>query len=500
MRIIRVLARGEKVEIFFQTGNEVSPVETIHRVTASLLIEYLESWQNWVKQTDALSYALPEKNHNYRDRFLEFSKSLSSILFGGVSIPFSSETVWILDKEYMGLPVEILKTEPTQTFYRNIRSTQMPPQGRIGEDSLFVENHFQAENLLSELKEEREEILDLWDSYQISYKELLGIGCTRTRFIEKISSVSVLHYSGHSFEDGLWFGEDSFLGISDLSSLNLSNLSLVSLNSCSSAIGLASGFLESGAMECVGFLGPVRNDISRQAGTIFWINYLKSGSASSSAQKVRDELQVVHGNYYPAAYQFVHFGVPPKKKSFWIQKKKFLFVPLVVLFMGFLFSLGFYNFQKPQEISNLPPLKEVKKETLEIPIQKESKSLEEKTSNPTSTTKRNSPKEKVYNKTLASSKSNSKPNRNPIEVDPPIEEEKKISEKTNTWMNNSEPRLEKYLQALKSESLKTSIRTYLQKKDPIISSERKRDKIERILESTESEELIQYKLRELDPF
>jgi hypothetical protein len=498
LRIIRVLARGKKVEIFFQTGNEVSPVETIHSATASLLFEYIESWQNWVKQVDALSYALPGKDHNYRDRFLEFSKSLSSILFGGVSIPFSYETVWILDKEYMGLPVEILKTEPTQTFYRNIRSTQVPPQGRIGEDSLFVENLFQAENLLTELKEERKEILNLWDSYQISYKELLGISCTRTRFIEKIASISVLHYSGHSFEDGLWFGEDSFLGISDLSSLNLSNLNLVSLNSCSSAIGLARGFLESGAKECVGFLGPVRNDISRQAGTIFWTNYLKSGSASRSAQKVREELQVLHGSFYPAAYQFVHFGVPPKKKSFWILKKKFLFVTLVVLFLGLLFPLGFYNFQKPQEISKLPQVKEIQKETLEIHILKDSRSSEGKISNPSTTPMKNSPKEKVFNKTLVNNKSNPKPN--PIEVDPPIKEEKKISEKTYDWINNSEPRLEKYLQALRSESLKTSIRNYLQKKDPIVSSERKRDKIERILESTESEELIQYKLRELDPF
>ncbi|NBU98696.1 MAG: CHAT domain-containing protein, partial [Spirochaetia bacterium] len=105
---------------------------------------------------------------------------------------------------------------------------------------------------------ERKEILEYWSTNNISYKELKGASCTRARFIEKIASVRVLHYSGHSFEDGLWFSDISKLEISDLSSLNLSNLELVSLNSCSSAIGLARGFLEAGAKECVGFLGPVR--------------------------------------------------------------------------------------------------------------------------------------------------------------------------------------------------------------------------------------------------
>ena len=42
------------------------------------------------------------------------------------------------------------------------------------------------------------------------------------------------------------------------------------------------------------------------------------------------------------------------------------------------------------------------------------------------------------------------------------------------------------------------IRRYLQKEDPLVSMEKKSEKIEKILESTESEELIEYKLRELE--
>ena len=126
---------------------------------------------------------------------MEFSKSLESILFGSFSISFSHETIWVLDKEFMELPVEILKTKSNQIFYRNIRSTLIPPANRIGKDFLFVENHYDADSLLAELKREREEITELWYLKKSTYRELIGASFTRTRFIEKITRAKVLHYS-----------------------------------------------------------------------------------------------------------------------------------------------------------------------------------------------------------------------------------------------------------------------------------------------------------------
>lgn len=66
------------------------------------------------------------------------------------------------------------------------------------------------------------------------------------------------------------------------------------------------------------------------------------------------------------------------------------------------------------------------------------------------------------------------------------------------YNDSSDSRVEKYISALNSNKLKIMIRRYLQKEDPLVSMEKKREKIEKILESTESEELIEYKLRELE--
>ena len=487
METIRVLARDKKAEISFQTKINVSPVESIQSIATSIIFQYIESWQNWLKQIDALSYALPKKEHTYIERFMEFSKSLESILFGSFSISFSHETIWVLDKEFMELPVEILKTKSSQIFYRNIRSTLIPPANRIGKDFLFVENHYDADSLLAELKREREEITELWDLKKSTYRELIGASCTRTRFIEKITSAKVLHYSGHSFEDGLWFIEDSHLGISDISSLNLSNLKLVSLNSCSSAIGLARGFLEAGAKECVGFLGPVRNDISRSAGTIFWEWYLKSGSASLSAQRVREDLQVLHGEGYPAAYQFVHFGIPEKEKLFFTNKRNILVSLLVLFLIIFLFYFS-KNYYKTSE----PIINKVEGE-LNSPIPERGKKdweAHKDSKNHIETHSKNVPKkEKIIDHKKIYSQ---------VEKSSPKNDINNTVVQKYIYNDSSDSRVEKYISALNSNKLKIMIRRYLQKEDPLVSMEKKSEKIEKILESTESEELIEYKLRELE--
>jgi hypothetical protein len=495
---IRVISRDKKVEVFIQSRKEDSPVESIHSVSLSIIYEFIESWQNWLKQIDALSYALPEKNHNYKDRFTEFSISLQSILFGKYPVKFSKVVVWILDSELMSLPIEILKLEDEQRFYRNIRSSHIPPNGKKGDDYLYIENQYSAESLLTEMGLEREEILEFWESKSLSYKELRGISCTRARFIEKISSVKVLHYSGHSFEDGLWFSEDSKLEISDLSSLNLSNLKLVSLNSCSSAIGLARGFLEAGARECVGFLGPVRNDISRQSGKIFWENYSSTNSASLAVETVRQKLQHIHGEGFPAAFQFVHFGVPVKDKSFSKKKRILLFS----FFATFLLAIVFFLLKSSYFLSEPNPSRiekeDSKKTTIDL-IPNKSEIQEKPLSLKKSQSKVISNRERII----------SSSNKKEMMI-VPKETEKKIDKSTMkkeketnivqnySFIDSSEARLEKYISALSSDKLKVSIHRYLQKKDPLVSMERKREKMEKILESTESEELIEYKLRELE--
>ena len=492
METIRVLSRENKTEIFFQTRNENSPVESIHTVSIYIIYEFIESWHNWLKQIDALSYALPDIKHNYIDRFTEFSKSIQSILFGNYPIRLSKTVVWVMDKEFMSLPVEILKIHREQRFYRNIRSLKIPPVGRKAKEYLFVENHYLAESLISEMKMERSEVLEFWSTKNISYKELKCTSCTRARFIEKIASVKVLHYSGHSFEDGLWFSDVSKLEISDLSSLNLSNLELVSLNSCSSAIGLARGFLEAGAKECVGFLGPVRNDISRQVGRIFWETYCTTNSASLAVEKVRDELQKIYGEGYPAAYQFVHFGIPKSKSRNWIQNKKLIFL---ILFCFGLINFLFYKYFTISMLETSSNGKELNPKNQEIQIKKEENVLQDEPKNGN---------RKDFVKNLPNQKK-SKPNFTNINNKYSDSKSKNLQEKIDNipiknynFTDVSNERLEKYISALNSESLKNNIWKYINKKDSIVSKEKKREKIEKILESTESEELIEYKLSELE--
>ena len=493
METIRVLSREEKVEIFFQTRNEISPVESIHTVSISIIHDFIESWQNWLKQIDALSFALPDINHNYIDRFTEFSKSLQSILFGNHPIQFSVSLVWVMDEELMTLPVEILKIHKEQRFYRNIRSRHIPPVGKKAENFLFVENHYSAEELLSEMSLERNEILEFWESKGITYKELKGANCTRGRFIEKITSIKVVHYCGHSFEDGIWFNDQSRLEISDLSYLNLSNLELVSLNSCSSAIGLARGFLEAGARECVGFLGPVRNDISRQVGKIFWETYCITNSASLAVEKVRHVLQKIHGEGFPAAFQFVHFGIPESKSKNWFQNKKLIFS--ILLGLG-LINFLFYKFFTSSLLDTGSNGIELNDNNKVIKIKDEESILQNEAEN----------EKRDDFVSIITKHKNSKPVINKKSVYKDIESKTKIIEekidnipiKNYIFTDVSNERLEKYISALNSERLKNNIWKYINKKDPIVNMEKKREKIEKILESTESEELIEYKLRELE--
>lgn len=69
---------------------------------------------------------------------------------------------------------------------------------------------------------------------------------------------------------------------------------------------------------------------------------------------------------------------------------------------------------------------------------------------------------------------------------------------TNEQVIPLESRLEKYIMALTFEKLKEDIWKYLKKRDPLVTLGRKREKIKKILESNESEELIEYKVRELE--
>ena len=497
LKTIWILAREGNIEISFQGSRKVSPVESIHCIPDKILFEFINSWQNWVKQIDGFSFALSEKNHDYTDRFQEFSHSLSSILFGNFSIDFSDTTIWIMDREILSLPIEILKNHSNQIFYRNIRSSRVPPVGKIGEDFLFVENHYQAENLLEEQKKEKQEILELWDSHNIRYKELIGISCTRIRFIEKIASVKIFHYSGHSYEDGLRFIGDSHLKLSDISNLNLSNLELASLNSCLSASGLAGSFLEAGAREVVGFLGPVRNDISRQAGQIFWETYCSTKSASLSVERVRTELQLTHGKGYPAAFQFVHFGLPEINKSF-LSKKNIGLMSLSFLFILFLLNYITYTYnQKNKVIPNVAKSEIGKPLNERIPEKPEAQveSLYQNNNPPKNMTHKKRPVENSNQKELNTLHSQS------YDTDGSKlkRSEKYTNMAQNYYVNDfSQSRLEKYISALSSDRLKISIRRYLQKKDPIVSMERKQENIENILKTTESEELIEYKLRELE--
>ena len=69
---------------------------------------------------------------------------------------------------------------------------------------------------------------------------------------------------------------------------------------------------------------------------------------------------------------------------------------------------------------------------------------------------------------------------------------------TNEQVIPLESRLENYIMALSSKKLKKDIWNYLKKRDPLVTLDRKREKIEKILESNESEEFIEYKVRDLE--
>lgn len=473
METIRILVKENQVEIFFQTKNDSSPVELIHVVQLSIIEEFIESWENWIRQCDIISFASTNKVHNFRNRLSEFSNSLESILFGNLPIQSQKKIVWILDDKIASLPVEILKISSDQVYYRNIRSNQRPPVGRKNQETiLFVENHYRAEKILEQLTEEREDIINIFNENKVKYKEIMGAGCSRIRFLEKAASASILHYAGHSFSRGIRFSDSSELNNSELSTFNLSNLKLVSLNSCSSAIGLARAFLKAGALECVGFLGPVRNDVSRVAGKIFWEAYFELNSVTLAVERVRDELQKEYGDGYPGAFQFVHFGVPRNKE----RKQNLLFTSIFFLFLGIASALSVVTLlQNSENKTNI---------------------LNEPLSSPTEVT----PEKSKYTP-QKSQKFQSEPRNSTPKKQKPLVKESLNIEKIIIYENNPVDRrdkLENYIMSLESPILRRKIRAYLGKIDPLVSKEKKIQKVQDILENNDSEEMIEYKLRQIN--
>lgn len=493
MQFIRVLIKDSHVEVSFESGDRKLPVESIQKINLQIVLDYLENWQNWVKQMDALSFALPGEENDYTSRFQEFQSTLYSLLFGNLSNSLDEkEIVWILDSELMSLPVEILQNRTEQIFYRNIRTVFIPPTNLKGEGYLYVENHYDASSLMQKMIAEREEILGTWDRDNILYKQIIGAGCTRIRFIEKITGVTVLHYSGHSFENGIYFTDGAFLNYTDLSTMNLSNLNLVSLNSCSSAIGLARGFLEAGAKECIGFLGPIRNDLSYEIGKIFWEKYRTTNNAGYSVLETRKLLEEKYGKGFPALYQFVHFGTPKRIEK---NKKKLIYFLLssfsLLLSILMLYKLVFVNKYKEEDRKEtIIPIKPVKEsnttpETKDIVKQKvkETQTIEIKT-----LTK--NPKKQVKLEKPGKSEQISIIKKESF----PKETENKVLE---YYIPQQQPRIHKYIDALQSNSLKQKIRRYLNKEDTLYTYEKKVEVLEKILEFTDSEDLIEYKLGNL---
>jgi len=160
---------------------------------------------------------------------------------------------------------------------------------------------------------------------------------------------------------------------------------------------------------------------------------------------------------------------------------------MIILLFEYLFSFEKEKRSNGNELNGKNQVIDVKKEEFVIHDK-----IQNEVSNDLENNKPNSRK----NKSNIIEKNVTKINESRIKIN----EEKfdSIPIKNYNFTDVSNERLEKYISALNSESLKKNIWKYINKKDHIVSMEKKREKIEKILESTESEELIEYKLRELE--
>ncbi|WP_134152090.1 CHAT domain-containing protein [Leptospira meyeri] len=330
------------------------------------------------------------------------------------------------------------------------------------------------------MKEEREEVVKIWNKNRLVSKQLVGYGLTKNRLLEKISSMKYIHYSGHSYRDGIYLSDDIILDAETIASFDLSNVQLVYFNSCSSATLLANAFLQAGAKEVVGYLGDVRNDVAREAGKGFWSEFLKSRSSSFALKVVRSILEMKFGKGYPGAYQLVHFGeYSPANQFGYIPSLKKIYSSGIILFLAFVVYLSFFKEEntKYQELEMVfVPAKNSSGENKSIAIRKNSKLKTESIDSL-----------KVIDKKY------SRPNSNIESAQ--VDKEKDVS---NAQEKSKIGNLERFLDQHHSEELKKEVYDYLNDKSSIsVPKEKREEELIRILTTEEDSELIRYRLRQL---
>lgn len=482
MNTIRILANNENAQIL--VSDSKTPfhiVEPFHTIKASLLTEFLISWTDWIRQIDAVrSESSKPENQNYSSKLNEFSNYLSTLLFGNSLGSIELESVrFIVDLEFSALPFEILQKEGSKII-RTIRSDRQPPSGRRGEGHLYIENHFNAETLLNGMQEERAEILKIWNENRVDSKQLVGFGLTKNRLLEKLSSKEYIHYSGHSYREGIYLSDDAFIDAQTIASFDLSNVELIYFNSCSSATLLATAFLQSGAKAVVGFLGEVRNDVASDAGKLFWSEYFKSKSSSSAVAVVRRNLEKKFGQGYPGAYQLVHFGESnPANRFGYIERFKRIYALGIILTLAIVVYSKFFS-QDDTKYQKVETVTDTVKNSSE---RNHSKAI------------RNNSKEKIESIDIHKENDQNLTSTNLNLAYVRVDQDKEISKNQEKSKIGN---LERFLDQHHSEELKKEVYDYLNDKSSIsVSKEKREEELIRILTTEEDSELIRYRLRQL---
>ncbi len=514
MLTVRVVSR-DKNNIDISWGS-IGAVEIYNHTSLSVLNSIKQDWRDWVKYILHNEKRLQLKENNVRQTLLKKGKLLESVLFGGKEWRKNDITkyIFITDSEWNPLPFEVLPFNEESLLgekniiVRNIRSPFPVPEKKKGTSGiLWIQNH---PNLKESLQEERDFLESIFDEYNFSFETILGRDDILKRIWLSLNECEYLHFGGHSEREGIYISDDKILLSSEWEGQDLSNISLAFFNTCFSGIdssnddGLARTLLKIGVKELVGFSHLIPTDKAVRFAIEFWRLFLKSRNSEYSVLQTRINIYKFYGENDITHLLFVHYsGIKfTNQRRSWKARFFILFVSGIT-FLG-LFIFEYFNNLLINKIDdkNLN-LDTEKLKTEKIEIVQEEKKNSNQIGNSVPSKKKNNFQSEIKNEKYNSKMSTKVQKRESIKKANQNRNEKEITIKPLTRIENKESKIDStpdFDKRLELSELQIAIEKFRSTYNPLLDEKEKEKIIKDIISKEEDESVKRWILKKKTGF
>lgn len=365
---------SEEYQCFWESI-EFHSYQNIVIIPKEILSSFLKEWEVFLHRIYPLKKKKDIKKWNseilpvfyeksfflHRTLFKEHSEEIMNI-FQQLYKNQMHTIIFILDSFVVNLPFELLlmqnkNQEEFTCIYENfciIRKIRM--QGIIQKREEKRSKVFIILNLASELQYTKEEVRNLKNiikKFNINYKEFSEYNFKISHFLESLSIAKYFHFVGHSTQKGFGIGEEIISG-DILSSLDLSNLEIIFLNSCDSTYyseefsNILLGFMKGGVKNVIGYNNIIEDEVSSFISKKFWEQVLKGDQTISEILlNIKKMIIKKYGKLDPANYLLQYFGeFKENRKNQTYNRKKILMTIFILFIFLLIFGVFFWNYNK----------------------------------------------------------------------------------------------------------------------------------------------------------